>query len=281
MRSTIKGLDPKIYDKNYYLSVCLGNEEFTKSQGKKLHPRIKLLIKKLKLTKHMTVLDIGCGRGDVILHVASKVEKAYGIDYSKDAISLATSALKRFPINIRKTTEFSVMNIKKLHFPSNTFDLIICIDVFEHLYKEEVEIAMKEIKRVLKPGGVLFVHTGTNKILNDYIYKYYTYYMNLILTWADKKIKNVSYDPLPKDPRTKEEKEQHINEPTYFYLSSLFKRFKFDGNIECEIGYIKEKKQGKTFLYNFLIAFYPLSKLFPLNTLFAWVFICTMKNNKI
>lgn len=280
MRSPIKGVDPHIYDTDYYLSVCLGSEEFKKSKGRKLHPRVRSLIQKIKLSKNMTVLDIGCGRGDLVLSMAKKVFRAYGIDYSKNAIEIAEKTKRTFPKSIRDKTFFSKMNIKEMSFPDDTFDVIVCIDVFEHLYKEEMEIAMKEIKRVLKPNGTLFVHTGTNRYLNDYVYKYYTYYMNYLLTWIDRVVKQTSYDPLPKDPRTKEEKSGHVNEPTYFYLASLFKRYNFVGKIESEIGYIKPVKNVKTSLYNFLIAWYPLSAIYPFNTLFSWVFICTMQNKK-
>lgn len=276
----MRSLDSKIYDKNYYLSVCLGSDEFKRTKGKSLHPRVITLLSNLKLSKSMTVLDIGCGRGDVVLNIASQVKKAYGIDYAKAAIALAKKAQSTRTQFIQNKTSFSQMNIKSMKFKDNTFDLVICIDVFEHLYKEELDVAMTEIKRVLKPGGVLFVHTGTNKILNDIVYPLYTYPMNLFLTWIDKKIRHVSYDSLPKNPRSQEEITQHVNEPTYFYLRNLFKKYSFEGSIDCEIGYVKEVKGKVTQIYNFFISLYPLSRMFPLNTLFSWVFICTMRNSK-
>jgi SAM-dependent methyltransferase len=171
------------------------------------------------------------------------------------------------------------MNAKKLKFPDEYFDVIICIDVFEHLYKDELEIAMQEITRVLKKGGLLFIHVGPNKTLYDFTYKYYTLPINRILTYIDKKIKNTEYDPLPTDPRTQHEKEQHVNEPTFFYLWNLFRKYGFQGEIQTEIGFIKETKGPKTAVYNFLIALYPLSKIFPLNTLFSWAYICLMRKN--
>ncbi len=273
-------VDPKIYDENYYLSVCLGSEEFKKSGGKVLHPRLEKLLQQLPVTKDYRILDVGCGRGDITLYLGKNAKEAIGIDYSKAAIKIANSIKQNFPPDRQKRVQFRLMDIKQLAFPDNYFDLIIGIDVIEHLYKDEVEVAMKEMKRVLKKDGTLFIHTGTNKLLYEFTYKYYTLPVNKLLTGIDQLSKGVTYEGLPKDPRTFEEKNQHVNEPTYFYLKHLFKKYGFEGKIQIDIAYIKPGKGIKTIIYNALIAFYPLSKMYPLNILFGWVFICNMKNLK-
>lgn len=276
----IRVVEPLIYDKNYYLKTCLGSSEFSKTGGKKLHKRIIYLLSQIELKPSMRVLDVGCGRGDITLRIASKTQVAVGIDYSPDAIKIAKDTARNFPLSIQKKTKFAVMDIKTINFPDDYFDMVIAIDVFEHLYKEELEQAMREISRTLKKNGTLFVHTGANKTLYEFAYKYHTYPVNKILTFLDQKIKNVSYASLPKDPRTPEEKKQHVNEPTYYYLKRLFKKYKFSGTIQTEIGYIKPVKNIKKIIYNFLIAFYPFSKLYPLRLLYGWSFICKMMNVK-
>ncbi|MEK7450736.1 MAG: class I SAM-dependent methyltransferase [Patescibacteria group bacterium] len=276
----MKSVSSKIYDKKYYLTVCPGSEEFKESGGKKLHLRLEKLLQQITIDKSTKILDVGCGRGDIALYLGRNSEEAIGIDYSKEAIELADSIKENFPLAIRKKVHFKVMNIKTLSFPDNYFDVVICIDVLEHLYKDEVKQAMREIKRVLKNNGVLFVHTGTNRILHDYTYRYYIYPLNKLITKIDSFIRGVTYDSLPEDPRTVDEKRQHVNEPTYFYLKNLFSKFKFEGKIKTEIGYIKPVKSVKTIIYNFLIAFYPLSAIYPFSVIFGWVFICKLKNNK-
>lgn len=276
----MKGLSPKIYDEKFFLSQCLGSEEFKKTKGKKLHPNVLKLLSYLPDVKGKRILDVGCGRGDIALYLAKQAEEVIGIDYSKDAIILANKARKGFPEEVLEKVSFRVMNAKKLEFPDNYFDIIINIDVFEHLYHKELTKSLYEMSRVLKKDGILFVHTCTNKILCDVTYKWYVLPMNKLLTRIDQMIKGTKYNPLPNDPRTEYEKEQHINEPTYYYLKKLFDNHNYRGEMIMDIGCLKEGKSLRTKLYNFAVALYPVSKLFPLNTLFAWAFICIMKNKK-
>jgi ubiquinone/menaquinone biosynthesis C-methylase UbiE len=276
----MKSINPKIYDKEYFLNVCAGSEEFKQSEGKKLLPRLEKLLQQIKIDERTKILDVGCGRGDIALYLAENAGEVVGIDYSEDAVKLANSIKNNFPLSISKKVNFKIMNIKKLSYPDNSFDLVVCIDVLEHLYKAEVEKAMLEIKRVLKKDGILFLQTDVNRLLYDYIYKYYTFPINKILTKLDQFMKKLSYKSLPQDPRTTQEKRQHVNEPTYFYLKKLFSKFKFEGKINTEIGYIKQIKSYKTVIYNAVIALYPLSAIYPFRIFFGWVFVCKLRNIK-
>lgn len=277
----MKSVSSKIYTKDYFYRVCLGSQEFKKSKGKMVHPTVKKLLDTIPLSTSMTVLDAGCGRGDTTAYLAKKVKKAYGIDYSKDAIEIANELRESLPDKRKKSIQFKQANIKKTSFQNNTFDVIVCIDIFEHLYKEELAIAMKEVKRILKPDGLLFVHTGVNKLLYDVTYPWYIYPVNRFLTWIDMHVKKTTYPSFSRDPRSIEEKEQHVNEPTYFYLQSLFRMNGFRGSIKTEIGFRKEGTGLRTYMYNFLLTLYPLSKLPPLSYLFGWAFICNMRNSKL
>lgn len=269
-----------IYDKNYYLNICLGSDEFKKSAGQALSKSVKKILSRLIISEEDTVLDLGCGRGDITLYLAKKAKKVIGIDYSKDAILLARSVQKKSSPTLQRKVNFMKMDVENLKFKENSIDIVVAIDIFEHLTKEQLEKVMKQIKFMLKPDGVLFIHTGTNRILYDYTYRFYIHPMNILLTTIDKVVFRKSYEPLPKDPRTHEEKIQHVNEPTYFYLKDLFSRYQFQGLIQTNIGYIKKTNSIKGFVYNFAITFHPLSKLFPLSTLFGWAFVCNMRNVK-
>ncbi|HSA84257.1 MAG TPA: methyltransferase domain-containing protein [Patescibacteria group bacterium] len=273
-------INSKVFDKNYYYHVCLGSEEFKKSGGNQLHPKVKNMIDRLSLKKTMTVLEIGCGRGDTALYVAKKVTSVTAIDYSSDAITIAKGIQKKQKKDIQQRTQFYKMAATNLHFKDNSFDFILFIDTIDHLNKKEQKKALQEISRVLKKDGQVFIRTCSNNILLSYTYKYYTYPLNTFLTWIDQKIKNIVYKSLPKDPRTKEEKRQHINELNYFSLYKLVSPFFKKITITAEPGYVKEGKSLRTRLYNFLIAFFPFSQYIPLNILFGHSFLCKLQSLK-
>jgi ubiquinone/menaquinone biosynthesis C-methylase UbiE len=269
----------KVFDRNYYLHVCLGSEEFKKSYGRRLHPKVKKMLDTLPIFPHIKILEIGCGRGDSSLYIAQKASSVIGIDYSEEGIKLANEIRKKCSRKIQEKTNFYLMNATKLKFKDDTFDMVIFIDTIDHLTKQQVEKTFYEIKRVLKKNGTLFIKTCSNRILLDYTYHKYTYPINQILTGIDKKLKGLSYSSLPKNPRTPEAKKQHINEPDLFYLRDLFKRFKFKGTINGETGFVKDIKGFRSYVYNFLIALYPLSKILPFNIFFSHSFSAILKND--
>jgi ubiquinone/menaquinone biosynthesis C-methylase UbiE len=273
-------IHPKIFDKDYYYNICLGSEEFKKSGGREIHPKIKKMIDHLSLTSEMDILEIGCGRGDTALYIASKVRSVTAIDYSPDAIRIAKDIRKKHTPPIQKKTKFSVMEATKLSFKNNSFDFILIIDTLDHLNRKEQEKMFKEINRIIKSDGTIFIRTCSNRILLSHTYRYYTYPLNRLLTWVDKKIKNVDYDSLPKDPRTKEQKQQHINEPDYFKLKKLFNKFSLTGEIKGEPGFLKEEISIRSNIYNFIVTLHPLSQYFPLHIFFANSFICKLKPQK-
>lgn len=270
-----------IFNEFYYSNICFGSDEFKKNKGLKLNPKVKNMIDNLSILPQMDILEIGCGRGEVSLYMAKKAKSVIGIDYSKDAIKIANNIKSLAKKTWGKKVTFYKMSSNKLKFKNNSFDLIVLIDTLDHLNKQEVDKTFTEILRVLKPNGSIFIKTCANRIILDKTYKYYILPMNRILTGIDKKIKNIEYEPLPVNPRTKEAKKQHVNESDYFYLKSLVNKYNLKGKIWGEVGFLTAEKSVKSKIYNFLITLNPLSKFFPLNIIFSHSFFAYLKRKEI
>lgn len=105
-------------------------------------------IEKIKPAK---ILDVGCGRGFYLQTLAE-------YDFIKTLIGLETKPeyikkAKRFLTN--KKIKVQRGSVYQLPFKANSFDGVILSEVLEHLDQEQ--LALKEIRRVLKPGGFLLV----------------------------------------------------------------------------------------------------------------------------
>ena len=99
-----------------------------------------------------TILDYGCGYGRTLRQLRkAHFPNLYGVDFSEEMIKRA----KLDDTNI----QFSVVEDKKLAFPDNFFDSVLLFAVLTcvHSNEEQQEI-LDEIKRVLKPNGVLYIN---------------------------------------------------------------------------------------------------------------------------
>ena len=104
-----------------------------------------------RLKPGMNVLDCGCGPGTLTLGLAQAVDpgQATGIDIEPGMVDRANVLANEGDI---KHAEFRVDDITDLSFPNDCFDLVFVSAVLEHL--PDPVVALKEIRRVLKPGAV-------------------------------------------------------------------------------------------------------------------------------
>jgi 2-polyprenyl-6-hydroxyphenyl methylase / 3-demethylubiquinone-9 3-methyltransferase len=100
-----------------------------------------------------SALDVGSGGGYLTVELASRGFTTAGIDPSAESIAVAKAHAQEKGLLI----DYRVANAESLPFPSASFDLITCCDVLEHL--DDLDLALSEITRVLKPGGVFLYDT--------------------------------------------------------------------------------------------------------------------------
>lgn len=98
-----------------------------------------------------TVLDVGCGGGRTISKLAAMAArgKVHGIDYSEESVA----ASRRYNAQAIRAgrVEIGQADVEKLPFPDNAFDLVTGVET--HFWWADIAAALREIRRVLKPGG--------------------------------------------------------------------------------------------------------------------------------
>lgn len=140
------------------------NDEYAKNYSQalsKLHKRYAqhlLLIK--KYTSGNRLLDIGCGTGHFLKYLISDkgLWDLFGVEPS---MLLRKVARKNTSVNIRKG------KLNNIPFRDNYFDIVTCYDVLEHNIKLKENVA--ELRRVLKPNGILLIQAPNYKSLMAYI----------------------------------------------------------------------------------------------------------------
>ncbi|MDD3280216.1 MAG: class I SAM-dependent methyltransferase [Bacteroidales bacterium] len=104
------------------------------------------------IQKDATVLDVGCGYGRSLneLHL-NGFSRLYGIDFSEKMIERAKS---QYPF-----LNLEVQVNKNINFPDNTFDAVLLFAVLTCISQNTNQLHLiKEIKRVLKPGGIIYIN---------------------------------------------------------------------------------------------------------------------------
>jgi len=99
----------------------------------------------------LRILDAGCGDARFLkeLQECGNYE-LHGSDYSEQAVAFA-----RLLIN---GVRFSTNDLtKRTEYPDNHFDVIFLIETLEHIIPEEIPNLMRELRRILKPGGELII----------------------------------------------------------------------------------------------------------------------------
>ncbi len=113
-------------------------------------PELEMLAKRWQEGR---LLNIGSGHGPDFLPFKDGFQ-LYGIDFSGEMIKLACRYSRKFgfPVNLQ------VADARRLPFAGETFDWAIAVATYHHLKGREDQVtALKELKRVLKPGGEAFI----------------------------------------------------------------------------------------------------------------------------
>jgi ubiquinone/menaquinone biosynthesis C-methylase UbiE len=128
----------------------------------------------LSVSPQDVVLDVGCGGGETVRKLAARpgAGRVYGVDYSQE--SVASSRRKNAPAIEAGRVEIRHGSVSQLPFADDMFDLVTAVET--HIWWPDVSGDIREILRVLKPGGQLIivaeVYKGANTMTSRLAEKY-------------------------------------------------------------------------------------------------------------
>jgi len=123
------------------------------------------------------VLDYGCGSGFLVGQLQERGFDASGVDVSKEAIDFGS--------------EKGINNLSKIdgvltNYPDASFDLVLAMDVIEHI--KEDDLVIKELERLVKPNGILVITVPAYKwmwgVQDEVAHHFRRYTMGSILKLA-------------------------------------------------------------------------------------------------
>jgi SAM-dependent methyltransferase len=194
-------VSPEEYDADYYLTACAGHAEWVGSDGAGQAGIYPGVLKRSGLEAGMTVCDVGAGRGELVALAAEQgAAWALGVEYSPAAVQLAKQTVARREVAGRAWV--TLADARTLPLPDGCVDRVYMLDVIEHLAPAELDRALSEAHRVLRPGGRLVGHTFPTRTIYDVTYR--------IMRAASL----LRRRPWPADPRNDYEHRMHVNEQT-------------------------------------------------------------------
>lgn len=109
--------------------------------------------------RSFSILDVGCSTGIMANYFSGYFGMVVGIDVDEPAIQYARENFTK------NNMEFNLVDAMDIRYPKNSFDVVICAHVYEHV--PDANRLMQEIHRVLKPGGVCYFSAGNRLAVKE------------------------------------------------------------------------------------------------------------------
>ena len=123
-----------------------------------------------QLSPGSSVLDAGCGTGEILVYLLEKQHKAYGCDLSQKMLDVCSKKIEEHHLK----TEIAKTSLEDLSmYKDKSFDAVFAMGVFPYIPEDRESACYAEINRVLKPGG-LFVSAHENELFDLFSFNKYT-----------------------------------------------------------------------------------------------------------
>ena len=129
------------------------NESLGEAQLNKIHH----LLKKLNLREGITLLDIGCGWGALLIEAAKLYKiKGLGITLSEEQFKAFKERIEKE--NLQNYLQVKLMDYRELEKSGLLFDRVVSVGMLEHVGRSNYDLFMKCVSKVLKKEGVFVLH---------------------------------------------------------------------------------------------------------------------------
>lgn len=112
---------------------------------------------------NLNLLDIGSSTGIITNILSKKFLNTVGIDIDEKAINYSKCNFENDKLH------FFIQDSMNINYPDNSFDVVNCTHIYEHV-PDSLQL-MREIYRVLKPGGVCYFSAGNRLVFMEAHYK--------------------------------------------------------------------------------------------------------------
>lgn len=132
------------------------NNTLYEAQMNKIHH----ILDKLHLESGMTLLDIGCGWGALLIEAAKKYQvKGTGITLSKEQHDKFKERI--LEEKLEKLLNVEIMDYRDLSNSDLQFDRVVSVGMLEHVGRDNYDLFLKNVHHVLKDKGVFLLHSIT------------------------------------------------------------------------------------------------------------------------
>ena len=129
------------------------DDSLEEAQYQKVHH----ILDKLYLKEGMTLLDIGCGWGFLLIEAARKYGvKGYGCTLSEEQWKKGQERIKKF--GLEGQVEIELIDYRDVAASARTFDRIVSVGMLEHVGRPNFPLYMEDASTMLNDGGLFLLH---------------------------------------------------------------------------------------------------------------------------